>query len=1106
MPTAMNDSICPISAFIASLKIYDDECLDFLVRTIVSFNSKTFTAKCNHLSPAYDSSLVDFDIISREMFKKNERWLTRELVHSVMSVLAATHGWSVRKQRLCLQCNRFGMPDEQPTRNFMSGNLRSGCTFRLTIGATVNTRYIVENSTAIRLKPTYRADWDAPIILSEVNCEHGGSCVPGRGNRVAVAKRAGLYIKSMPYMAVFSLCNYMEHGVKLTSSLIKSVLQPLWTKHKEITKHDTFNLRVKIRRLMPIYSNTNGDYEEFKKIVNANNMLNGIENDVTIDDDEAYELAQSLWLEVTSTVSNKEEAIFSFINYLELIKSRAKGFVFCLAKDKNGRKKTLLGVLWQTATMRRNFELFGNYLCFDMMKRGINTLLWPYTAVAMYDEMMHVCLACEGIVCGERMDMYQFICDFLSQSTPLRRLCDVSIVSGDGFFNQEIVIELGFINARFVTDQWHMLDSGLLKKFGKIGHELLRGHLVQMIHAGSELEFDDILRSGFELIRAQPQMNGQMESDLEAFAGLKDTYASYCLAKIPGNRGLHGNAASESNHSSVLVTLNDGNKFGNTFCEHPIVLIRELLKRQRKHVSITNERLFGMDQHLKVEMAKLRIAPQTGAALNLIKAAAVLNKISYERYKMFQIRGMRDLSLETIYDSASESTVPCVRSRQFSDAPPRLFPTPSSRCNCVERIAEQDMCAHEIIFNKGFCANLFQPMHMSRKCVTGSLAGWTETASSSEIIDNIIGYDDEHLAPSSIIFNSSLGIEEDSGVLEGNPDDNLFTNRPGTVPVGYIPQSGAKVKPFSVKQMNNIWEGVTSGYKGYSVKRQWEISELVLKLQELGTGDGSQSDVMTNNLGESLVAPNNHGLRCQSQNRLQPGREMVATKAKRKAASNLQFDVFNNSSVENKKDMMTALAAAKQIEYNAKVQAAESKRTKKVSSALQNRGQSQVVVGKNMDIVVNGRVSAIMHCTFCNEDHRVTSCPKRLEIKMIASEYILTTDSPQIAIDITNRALHSMPLSDGGGKGVVYGNIDRTFLNTNFVIEEACLSSGRVLGQLESMNFCVSFLTKWGVHDEKMTNIWVQGTVMKDLFAHKLRKKKLVFDKTIIPKVGWRQR
>ena len=69
--------------------------------------------------------------------------------------------------------------------------------------------------------------------------------------------------------------------MKLTSSLIKSVIQPLWTKHKGITKHDISNLHVKILRLMPTYSKTNGDYDD---------MLDGTENDVTLDDDAEYEL------------------------------------------------------------------------------------------------------------------------------------------------------------------------------------------------------------------------------------------------------------------------------------------------------------------------------------------------------------------------------------------------------------------------------------------------------------------------------------------------------------------------------------------------------------------------------------------------------------------------------------------------------------------------------------------------------------------------------------------------------------------------------------------------------------------------------------------------
>ena len=46
--------------------------------------------------------------------------------------------------------------------------------------------------------------------------------------------------------------------------------------------------------------------------------------------------------------------------------------------------------------MRRNFELFGGYICIDMMMRGINTLSWPYVAAAMYDDDDKLIIGCEG--------------------------------------------------------------------------------------------------------------------------------------------------------------------------------------------------------------------------------------------------------------------------------------------------------------------------------------------------------------------------------------------------------------------------------------------------------------------------------------------------------------------------------------------------------------------------------------------------------------------------------------------------------------------------------------------------------------------------------------
>jgi hypothetical protein len=83
--------------------------------------------------------------------------------------------------------------------------------------------------------------------------------------------------------------------------------------------------------------------------------------------------------------------------------------------------------------LRRNVELPGDFIGLDMMKRGINTLLWPYSA-RMYDKMSKICIACEGILSGEWEVMFQFACDLLGAASPNCPLFKVKVVVGDGFF------------------------------------------------------------------------------------------------------------------------------------------------------------------------------------------------------------------------------------------------------------------------------------------------------------------------------------------------------------------------------------------------------------------------------------------------------------------------------------------------------------------------------------------------------------------------------------------------------------------------------------------------------------------------------------------------
>ena len=123
-----------------------------------------------------------------------------------------------------------------------------------------------------------------------------------------------------------------------------------------------------------------------------------------------------------------------------------------------------------------------------------------------------------------------------------------------------MVWDLGFTNAKFITDQYHLIDSGLSRKFGKGGSEFLKGHLLRMIHAPTKDDFENTLLSAKELLESLQPRNGQYESDLDEFAELRNTYAKYCLENIPGNQGRHGDQIGESNHSSTLCYLNEGNK------------------------------------------------------------------------------------------------------------------------------------------------------------------------------------------------------------------------------------------------------------------------------------------------------------------------------------------------------------------------------------------------------------------------------------------------------------------------------------------------------------------------------------------------------------------
>ena len=195
----------------------------------------------------------------------------------------------------------------------------------------VKESYVPEESKTNRL--SYKDQWDKPVMIGLASTQHTNGCHPCRANQVSVTQASGNYVRKLWTRAVFTLCNYAAQGIKLTHQLIKAIISPLWPKHKPISGKDTFSVRIKVLRAKLHFNNTDKDYEAFKELVNDSDLLSGIDNQPALEDDEAYELACIICEEVLATSENLEDAIFSFVEYLDLIADRAKGFSYKVVSE-----------------------------------------------------------------------------------------------------------------------------------------------------------------------------------------------------------------------------------------------------------------------------------------------------------------------------------------------------------------------------------------------------------------------------------------------------------------------------------------------------------------------------------------------------------------------------------------------------------------------------------------------------------------------------------------------------------------------------------------------------------------------------------------------------
>ena len=124
--------------------------------------------------------------------------------------------------------------------------------------------------------------------------------------------------------------------------------------------------------------------------------------------------------------------------------------------------------------------------------------------------------------------------------------------------------------------------------------------------------------------------------------------------------------------SVCYATLMGGHVATNTYCETPLVLYNDLMKRQSQHVKLTNERLFERAQTMRVERKKLELEENTSEVVHLCNAAKILSADYYFWYKKLQ-RRTSEYDKTTFPIEDSDEVEVRSQSNVYTGTPPHIF-------------------------------------------------------------------------------------------------------------------------------------------------------------------------------------------------------------------------------------------------------------------------------------------------------------------------------------------------------------------------------------------------------------------------------------------------
>jgi hypothetical protein len=431
-------------------------------------------------------------------------------------------------------------------------------------------------------------------ITAGSSYRHTNGCFPSQCQLIVDKKSSGSYQDKVKLDALKDILAVLKPGRPVNCQLLREMMRPLYPKTIAITAQDVWNMRLKVKKLLFEAESSTLDTSQGISDSTAENLLPRGDNEfVSLDElpaeflPVASELATEI-LKVALLCGNDAAVIEA---YLQKLHVADPNFTFRISRASDGSP---CGYVWQTATMRADWEDYGNVVFLDAMKRQVNSIHWPYIGVCILDGYNKVAVVCESICIGEKIMGYAWIMRMLASMGPRRQLSRVSVIFGDGIFAGDSLLEMLKIEntCKLCQDTYHLISAtngAWAKFFGPHYWPRFSEDFRGLVYSYTEEDY----MSKYERLRGRLTSECPSDSKGVAWIGYLETsvhghrhqFVRAYVQEYWYNREREGTVPAEINHASYVARI------GPVSVEEPAKMVEQTLNR---HSDICKERNEGI--------------------------------------------------------------------------------------------------------------------------------------------------------------------------------------------------------------------------------------------------------------------------------------------------------------------------------------------------------------------------------------------------------------------------------------------------------------------------------------------------------------------------------